>query len=108
MHQAHTCHAQAPGDHDGRNENARTQAFEQDVGQGFGEGIGDEEDRQGSVIIPRCHVQVGQQAFQLGVADIGPVQEADEIEETQPGDQLEIEPPDELPVLRCVSEGRGR
>lgn len=42
--EAHGGHADAPGEHDGRDEDGRFPAFEEDLGEGFEDGVGDEED----------------------------------------------------------------
>jgi hypothetical protein len=85
-HQAHERHTDAPGEHDGWDEDAGTPAFEQDLGEGFEEGVGDEEDGQGEVVLAVGHMQVGLEALDLGVADVGAVEEGDEVEEAEPGD----------------------
>lgn len=41
---AHECHAQTPREHDGREEVAWRKALEQDVGDGLGKSVRDEED----------------------------------------------------------------
>ncbi len=43
MHQAHTRHHDTPREHNHRNENAGSESLQQDVGQGFSQGVGDEE-----------------------------------------------------------------
>lgn len=45
------------------------------------------------------HVQVGEEAVDFGVADVGAVEEGDEIEEGEPGDEVEVEFTEELFVL---------
>lgn len=47
----HGRHANAPEDHDDGDEDAGAEALEQDVGEGLGERVGDEEDGQGCVVL---------------------------------------------------------
>ena len=103
MRQTHGDHTNAPEDHDDGDENARTEALEQDVGQRFEEGVGDEEDGQASVVLAAGDVEAFLEAIELGVADIGAVEEGDEVEEAEPGDQTEVEFPEESAVLQNVS-----
>ena len=63
------------------------------MGQGFEDGVRDEEDGQGEVVLGVGHVEVRLQAFDLGIADVGAVEEGDEVEEAEPWDQAEVEFP---------------
>ena len=100
MAQAHGRHDYAPQDHDQRNENAGSKALEEHVGQGFGQCVGDEEDGQGSIVLATCHVEILLQAIQFCVADIGSVEKTDEVQQTEPWDESQIELPQELLILR--------
>ena len=102
VHQPHCHHDDPPQDHDQRDEDARPQALQQDVGQRFSEGVGDEEDGEGSVILAAGHFQVLLQAIEPGVSDVGSVEETDEVEEAEPWDEPEVEFPEEFLVLRAV------
>ena len=99
MRQPHTGHADPPQDHNDRDENARSQPFKQNVGQRLEAGVGDEEDGETGIVLAAGDVETLLEAVKLGVADVGAVEEGDEIEETKPGDQAEVELPEESAVL---------
>lgn len=99
MHETHARHDHAPEEHDARQEDTRAEALQHDVGGGFEEAVRDEEDCQADVVLPVLHVQVWDQPVDFGVADVGAVEEADEIEEGEPGDQFVVELPPKLFVL---------
>lgn len=106
MHQAHRRHDDAPKHHNGRNEDRRLQALEQDVGEGFETSVRDEEKRESGVVLAAGHAEVVDEAVDFGVADVGPVEEGDEVE-GQPGDDFDVEAADEFlvlifPVVSCV------
>ena len=86
MRQAHSNHDDTPQCHDNGNEDRRAQALEEDVGQRLEEGIGDEEDGQAGIVLAAGQVEGFLEAVEAGVADVGAVEEGDEIEETEPGD----------------------
>lgn len=44
-------------------------------------------------------MQVGEEAVDFGVADVGAVEEGDEVEEGEPGDEVEVEFTEECFVL---------
>jgi hypothetical protein len=77
LHQAHERHAQAPREHDGGDKDRGAEFLEHDLGQGLEDGVGDEENGKGEIILGVCHVEVGLQALDLGVADVGAVEEGD-------------------------------
>jgi len=54
------------------------------------------------VVLRRRHGYVGRQVRDLGIADVSAVEEGDEIEQAEPRDQDQIEPPDQLSVLHHV------
>lgn len=58
----------------------------------------DIENPQGSVEARRWHIQSLLQSSQAGVGDIGSVQEADQVQQTHDGDDLEIDLGRQLPV----------
>ena len=99
MGQAHGCHDGPPQQHDDGDEDRRAQALEQDVRQGFEERVGDEEDGEAGIVLPPRDVQGVGQAVELGIADVGAVEEGDEVEEAEPGDQAEVELPEKPAVL---------
>jgi hypothetical protein len=69
--------------HDYGNEDGRPQLLEQEIGESLKHGVGDEEDGQGVVVVPGVHGDISRQVGDLGVADVGPVEEADEVEEAE-------------------------
>ena len=98
--EAHGHHGDAPDGHDDGDEDAGSEAFEQDVGERFEQGVGDEEDAEAGVVLAAGHVEGFLEAVEFGVADVGAVEEGDEVEEAEPGDQAEVELPEEFAVLR--------
>ena len=99
MGQAHGRHDSAPQQHDDWDEDRRAQALEQDVRQGLEERVGDEEDGQAGIILAARDVEGVGQAVEFGIADVGAVEEGDEVEEAEPGDQTDVEFPEEFAVL---------
>lgn len=51
------------------------------------------------------HVQVGEEAVDFGVADVGAVEEGDEVEEGEPGNEVEVEFTEEFFVLWWEGHG---
>lgn len=100
VNQTHCHHHNAPYGHDQRNEDAGSHALEEDVGQGLGQGVGNEEDGESGVVLAIRHVEVLLQAIEFRVSDVGSIEETDEVEETEPRDESQVEPPQELLVLR--------
>ena len=99
MCQTHGDHCDAPNHHDARNEDARSKALQEDVGEGFEEGIGDEEDGEAGIVLTTGDVETFLEAIQLRVADIGAIEEGDEVEQAEPRDQTKIEFPEEFAIL---------
>ena len=99
MRQPHRHHHNPPEHHDRGDEDGRPEPLEEDVGQRLEERVGDEEDGQAGVVLPACDVQRFLEAVEFGVADVGPVEKGDEVEEAEPGDQAQVEFPEELTVL---------
>lgn len=81
MGQTHRDHDDTPDGHYCGNENRGSEALEQDVGQGLEESVGDEEDGQTGIILTTGDFQGLLQAVELGVADVGAVEEGDEVQE---------------------------
>ena len=86
MRQAHRHHHNPPKHHDDGDENAGAQALEQDVGEGFEASVGDKEDGETGVVLAGGDVETLLETIEFGVADVGAVEEGDEVEETEPGD----------------------
>lgn len=103
MYQSHAGHAYAPGNHDGRYENAGTKPFEKDVGQGFCQGVGYEEDGESRIVLAAGNFQACLQAVYPRVSNIRSVEEADQIEKTEPWYQPEIQLPEERPILHVMN-----
>lgn len=99
MGQSHGDHRDTPECHDDRDENAGAKALEQDIGQGFEERVRDEEDGETGVVLAACDVETRLEAIELGIADVCAVEERDEVEEAEPGDETEVEFPEEFAVL---------
>ena len=72
MREAHRSHAYAPKDHNHGYEDAGSEALEHDVCQGFEEGVGDEEEGEGGVILGAVtgKVEVFGEIGKFGVADV--------------------------------------
>lgn len=93
MGQAHGHHRYAPYCHDDRDENTGPKALEQDVGDRFKEGIGNEEDGEAGIVLTAGDVEGRFEAVELGVADVRAVEKGDEIEEAKPRDEAQVEFP---------------
>lgn len=99
MRQSHGCHDNAPKEHDSRDEDAGTKSLEEDVCQRFGEGVRDEEDGQSGVVLAASDVKGFFEADETGIANVGTIEKADQIEEAKPRYQAEIELPKQASVL---------
>jgi hypothetical protein len=108
-----------PSQNNKRNEDTRSQPLEQNIGQGFKDRVRDEEDRKCSIILVRSHIQIFGKTRDLRISDVGPllesimwglraractisyvpIQEGDEVQQTQPGNQAEIQLPQKLAIL---------
>jgi hypothetical protein len=95
---AHGCHDDAPEDHDYRDENGWSEAFEQNLCQGLKSGVRDEEDRQGQVVLRAGQFQIRAEARDFGIADVGTIQERRKVEQTEPWYQLQVEFPEEFAI----------
>ncbi len=84
MHETHRHHADAPHQHDGRDEDGRAKTLEEDLGERLKERVGDEEDCQRNVVLGVGHLEVLLQALDLGIANVGAVEEGNEVEEAEP------------------------
>jgi hypothetical protein len=71
------------GSHDDGDEDGGAHPLEEDVGEGFEDGVGHEEDGQGRVVRPRAQLQILGKTSDLGVADVGTVEESQQIQQTQ-------------------------
>jgi hypothetical protein len=85
MHKARADGRNAPEDHDSGEEDGGSQALEQDVGQRLEEGVGDKEDAETHIVLPVLHVKAIDQPTNFGIADVGAVNEADQVEEGSQG-----------------------
>lgn len=81
--------AKAKGD--GRNEPARTKPLAGHVGWDFEDDVADVEDGQHAVVVVARHAQVFLKASNLRIADIGAVDEAEQIEQCDGRDDVEID-----------------
>ena len=90
MAQAHGSHDNPPQDHDGGDEDAGLESFQQDVGEGLEKGVRDEEDGERGVVIPSGHVQACLEPVELCIANVCSVEETAEVQEAQPGDEFQI------------------
>ena len=75
MSKTHGGHTDAPQDHDGRDENARSKALQQNVGQRLRERVADEEKTEGGIILAWRYMKCFFEADQSRVADVGPIEE---------------------------------
>ena len=103
MRQAHANHTDAPKNHNNWDENARSQALEQDVRQRLKAGVGDEKDGEAGIVLAARDVEALLEAVEFCVANVGAVEEGDEVEEAEPRDQAEVEFPEEFAVLETRS-----
>ena len=86
VRQAHGHHRDAPEYHDAWYEDARAESFEEDVCERLEERVGDEDEGEGCVGLPAGDVQGLFEPVEARVADVGAVEEGDEVEEGEPGD----------------------
>ena len=87
MAETHSHHANTPEHHDDGDEDGWAEAFKEDIGEGFSEGVGDEKDGEAGVVLATGDSEIFLKADDAGVADVGAVEEGDEVEEAEPGDE---------------------
>jgi len=107
----HGDHDDPPHDHDHGNKDAGSQPLEQDVGKRFEEGVRDEEYGQSGIVLPVGHAKIFLQTIDFRISNVGPimkwsvlrvsicawscigvpVEEGDQIEETEPWNELPVE-----------------
>ena len=97
--EAHGDHDDAPEEHDDRDEDGRAQALKEDIGQRLEEGVGDEEDGEAGIVLAAGNVKGFIEVVELRVADVGPIEEGNEVQEAKPGNEAEVELPEEFAVL---------
>lgn len=103
MYQSHAGHAEAPGNHDGGYEDTRTKAFEKNVGDGFCQSIGDEENGESGIVLAGGDVQALLQAVQFCIPNVCSIEEADQVEKTEPRNEPEIQLPQERSILSVAN-----
>ena len=82
MDEAHARHDDSPEYYRRSKEYAGRPTFQQDVGQGLEQSIGDEEDGQCGIVLWATHVQVLEEGnINLCVANVGSVEKGNQIEE---------------------------
>lgn len=86
LDETHDGHDGTPGDDDGGEKDTGRVAFEKNVGDGLGTCVRDEEDGQGIVVVASDHADAGLQVGCLCIANVGAVQERQEIQEREPRD----------------------
>ena len=66
--------------HDDGDKDGRAPSLEHDVGQGLKDGIGHEEQSQSLVVLGHSYFESVTQAGDVGIADIGSIQEGQQIQ----------------------------
>ena len=95
----HEGHDGTPDEDDGGKEDTRRPALDGDVGEGLKSGVGDEEDGQCDIVVGATHVERLLHVGDTGIANVGAVEEGQEIEQRQPGNQPQVHFPDKGFVL---------
>jgi len=99
----HKSHDNTPGDHDDRKPHGRTPGLHDHVGGNLAEDVEDEEDGEASGILGRVDVDVGGQTEEVGVTNVGTVEERKKVEKSEPGHNVEVTV-DDVSRLRCGGE----
>lgn len=71
--------------HNGRDEDGRSRPLQENIGEGFKDGVRNVEDGQAVVEIASRHVNVIQKTGDFGISNVGPIEEADKVEEAKLG-----------------------
>jgi hypothetical protein len=90
LDEAHTSHDTTPGDHDDREPHGRTPGLHDHVGRDLTEDVEHEEDAEAGGVVGRVEVDVDGKAEQVGVTDVGTVQEREKVEKGKPRDEVEV------------------
>ena len=69
--------------HNNRDKDRRAEPLEEDVRQGLEDGVRDEEDGQGRVVRRLAQLEIRNEAGDLGISNIGSVEEREEVEEAE-------------------------
>ena len=86
MRQPHRGHHNPPKHHNNRYEDTRPQPLEQDIGEGFKERVGDEENGETGIVLATCDLEGLLETVETRIADVGAVEEGDQVEQAEPGD----------------------
>ena len=99
MNQAHSGHAYPPKQHYEWYKFTGTKSLEEDIGERLRKGVGDEEERESSIVLTPSDVQTFLKSIEFSISDIGSIEETDQIEQTEPGNESEVELEEESLVL---------
>jgi hypothetical protein len=80
----------SPQNHDYRQEDAWPKFLQQDIRQRLKDRVTDEEYRKSLVVLSIGHVEVLLQAIDFCVANIGPVEKRDQIQEGKPWNEFYV------------------
>ena len=73
----HSHHADTPEDHNDGDEDGRAKTLEKNIGEGFGERVGDEENGEAGIVLATGDSEGFLEADDAGIADVGAVEEGD-------------------------------
>ncbi len=66
--------------------------------------VGDVQDPQRHVVVIAFHLQIRGHALDLGIGDVGPIDEGNHEEEDEGGEELEVALPIESPLHRLIHD----
>lgn len=89
--ETHEGHDDTPDHDDASEEDTGCQSLQQSVGDGFSDGITNEEDGQGHVIVSIDHPQVKFHALQTSIANVCSIKEGEEVQQREPGDKPQVD-----------------
>lgn len=70
--------------HDYGDKDGRAQALEQDIGQWLEDGVGDEEERKGSIVlVGRQVMQARLETGDFGISNVGTIKESEKVQDTE-------------------------
>jgi hypothetical protein len=69
----------SPQNHNNRQEDTRSEFLEQDIRQRLKHRVTNEEDRKSLIVLSISHVEIFLQAIDFGVANVGSVEEGNEV-----------------------------
>lgn len=91
LHDTHEGCDNGPNNHDEGNPERRTRLLHHQVGRNFSENVEGEEDGKSDIVIETLEAKILLEGTETSVTNVGSIEERQEIEESEPGNQDQID-----------------